>query len=141
MLARACVFLECAHYVHRCNRGDWPVWIKQLAQTPSSGFSAIPSIALTPNLSECFPGIPSLGGAAGGLGPGLTAGMTLWRTGCWAQVIHMALSGLAGMGQQGKELVAIYRKQKALMYRLLAALLFKSWIEVCSFISIPLFSP
>ena len=26
--ARASLLLECAHFIHRCNRGDWPNWIK-----------------------------------------------------------------------------------------------------------------
>ncbi|XP_059153938.1 protein unc-80 homolog isoform X2 [Physella acuta] len=26
--ARAAVLLECAHFIHRCNRGDWPNWMK-----------------------------------------------------------------------------------------------------------------
>ncbi|KAK0415429.1 hypothetical protein QR680_011941 [Steinernema hermaphroditum] len=28
ILGRATLLLECAHYVHRCNRGDWPEWIR-----------------------------------------------------------------------------------------------------------------
>ncbi|GFR73729.1 Unc-80-like protein [Elysia marginata] len=26
--ARAAMLLECAHFIHRCNRGDWPNWMK-----------------------------------------------------------------------------------------------------------------
>ncbi|XP_071097692.1 protein unc-80 homolog [Haliotis cracherodii] len=26
--ARASLLLECAHFIHRCNRGDWPNWMK-----------------------------------------------------------------------------------------------------------------
>ena len=25
---RACFYLECAHFVHRCNKGLWPAWMK-----------------------------------------------------------------------------------------------------------------
>ncbi len=28
MVARASLFLECARFVHRCNRGNWPEWMK-----------------------------------------------------------------------------------------------------------------
>ncbi|KAL3119939.1 hypothetical protein niasHT_007067 [Heterodera trifolii] len=28
VLARAVLLVECAHFVHRCNRGDWPDWIR-----------------------------------------------------------------------------------------------------------------
>ncbi len=27
-MARASLFLECARFVHRCNRGNWPEWMK-----------------------------------------------------------------------------------------------------------------
>lgn len=30
VLARAVLLLECAHFVQRCNRGDWPDWIRRL---------------------------------------------------------------------------------------------------------------
>ncbi|KAG5670539.1 hypothetical protein PVAND_000795 [Polypedilum vanderplanki] len=29
LIARATFLLECAHYVHLCNRGQWPTWMKQ----------------------------------------------------------------------------------------------------------------
>lgn len=28
VLARAAFLLECCHFVHRCNRGQWPGWMK-----------------------------------------------------------------------------------------------------------------
>lgn len=28
VVARAAFLLECAHFVHRCNRGQWPSWMK-----------------------------------------------------------------------------------------------------------------
>ncbi|KAK2489676.1 hypothetical protein MC885_015634, partial [Smutsia gigantea] len=28
VVARAALFLECARFVHRCNRGNWPEWMK-----------------------------------------------------------------------------------------------------------------
>ena len=28
MLGRAALLLECAHFVNRCNKGDWPNWMK-----------------------------------------------------------------------------------------------------------------
>uniref|UniRef100_T1K5F1 Uncharacterized protein n=2 Tax=Tetranychus urticae TaxID=32264 RepID=T1K5F1_TETUR len=28
VLSRAAFFLECAHFVHRCNKGSWPSWMK-----------------------------------------------------------------------------------------------------------------
>lgn len=28
MIARATLLLECAHFIHRCNNGDWPNWMK-----------------------------------------------------------------------------------------------------------------
>ena len=27
-MARAALLLECAHFVSRCNKGDWPSWMK-----------------------------------------------------------------------------------------------------------------
>ena len=32
VVTRACYILECAHFVHQCNRGQWPSWLK--AQLP-----------------------------------------------------------------------------------------------------------
>ncbi|XP_023346426.1 protein unc-80 homolog [Eurytemora carolleeae] len=29
ILSRACVLIHLAHTVHECNRGNWPIWIKQ----------------------------------------------------------------------------------------------------------------
>lgn len=29
IVARAAILLECAHFVHLCNRGQWPSWMKQ----------------------------------------------------------------------------------------------------------------
>ncbi|XP_031838289.1 unc80, NALCN channel complex subunit isoform X8 [Nomia melanderi] len=28
VVARACLLLECAHFVHLCNKGQWPTWMK-----------------------------------------------------------------------------------------------------------------
>ncbi|KAM7300742.1 protein unc-80 homolog [Ixodes scapularis] len=28
VVSRAALYLECAHFVHRCNRGQWPTWMK-----------------------------------------------------------------------------------------------------------------
>lgn len=28
MVARGALLLECAHLVNRCNRGDWPTWLR-----------------------------------------------------------------------------------------------------------------
>lgn len=28
MVARASLLLECAHFVHQCNKGQWPTWMK-----------------------------------------------------------------------------------------------------------------
>ncbi|KAL8568215.1 hypothetical protein ACOMHN_027738 [Nucella lapillus] len=28
VVSRAAVLLECCHFIHRCNRGDWPSWMK-----------------------------------------------------------------------------------------------------------------
>ncbi|CAE1324419.1 UNC80 [Acanthosepion pharaonis] len=28
IVARAALLLECGHFIHRCNRGDWPNWMK-----------------------------------------------------------------------------------------------------------------
>ena len=28
VVARATLLLECAHFVNRCNHGDWPKWMK-----------------------------------------------------------------------------------------------------------------
>ncbi|XP_014212230.1 protein unc-80 homolog [Copidosoma floridanum] len=28
VVARAAVLLECAHFVHQCNKGQWPVWMR-----------------------------------------------------------------------------------------------------------------
>ncbi|VDN45510.1 unnamed protein product [Dibothriocephalus latus] len=27
-MARACLLLQCAYFVNKCNRGEWPAWIK-----------------------------------------------------------------------------------------------------------------
>ena len=27
-MTRACYLLECAYFVHQCNRGQWPNWLK-----------------------------------------------------------------------------------------------------------------
>ncbi|CAH1781834.1 unnamed protein product, partial [Owenia fusiformis] len=44
IVARAALLLECAHFVHRCNKGDWPQWMRlnlpsfrQTAQLHSRG--------------------------------------------------------------------------------------------------------
>lgn len=37
MVTRACYFLECAHFVHQCNRGQWPAWIKLHLPTTRPG--------------------------------------------------------------------------------------------------------
>lgn len=29
LVTRACFLLECAHFVHLCNKGQWPLWMKQ----------------------------------------------------------------------------------------------------------------
>lgn len=28
VLGRAVLLLECAHFIHRCNRNDWPEWVR-----------------------------------------------------------------------------------------------------------------
>ncbi|XP_076183174.1 unc80, NALCN channel complex subunit isoform X2 [Ptiloglossa arizonensis] len=28
VVARTCLLLECAHFVHQCNKGQWPTWMK-----------------------------------------------------------------------------------------------------------------
>ena len=33
VVTRACYMLECAYFVHQCNRGHWPSWMK--AQLPA----------------------------------------------------------------------------------------------------------
>ncbi len=47
-MTRACYLLECAHYVHLCNRGHWPSWLKANlpAGRPSRGGVAIQAQAL-----------------------------------------------------------------------------------------------
>ena len=35
VVTRACYLLECAYYVHQCNRGHWPSWLKM--NLPSGG--------------------------------------------------------------------------------------------------------
>ena len=35
VVTRACYLLECAYYVHQCNRGQWPSWLKM--NLPSGG--------------------------------------------------------------------------------------------------------
>ena len=39
VVTRACYLLECAHFVHQCNRGQWPSWVKMNlpAYRPSKG--------------------------------------------------------------------------------------------------------
>ncbi|VDN99316.1 unnamed protein product [Rodentolepis nana] len=34
VLARACLLLECAFFVNRCNRGEWPSWMKMNLPLP-----------------------------------------------------------------------------------------------------------
>jgi len=37
VIARAVIFVECAHFVHRCNKGQWPDWLKMsMLQTRTS---------------------------------------------------------------------------------------------------------
>ena len=45
VLTRACYLLECAHFVHQCNRGQWPTWLKMNLPTyrPSRGGWPAPS--------------------------------------------------------------------------------------------------
>ncbi len=54
VLARACLLLECAYFVNRCNRGEWPAWMKMnfpmpmqqaahMAQPPSATSAGISS--------------------------------------------------------------------------------------------------
>ncbi len=39
VIARACYLIECANFVHQCNRGHWPSWLKMNlpAYRPSKG--------------------------------------------------------------------------------------------------------
>lgn len=48
ILTRACYLLECAHFVHQCNRGNWPSWLKMNLPTyrPSRGGWPAPSAQL-----------------------------------------------------------------------------------------------
>ncbi|MCP9264094.1 Protein unc-80 [Dirofilaria immitis] len=41
VLARATLLLECALFVHRCNKGDWPEWIRSNNPCQLSGFIGI----------------------------------------------------------------------------------------------------
>ena len=36
VLARAAFLLECCHFVHRCNRGQWPGWMKMFTISTAS---------------------------------------------------------------------------------------------------------
>ncbi|CAG9539348.1 unnamed protein product, partial [Cercopithifilaria johnstoni] len=38
VLARASLLLECARFVHRCNKGDWPEWIRSNSACQLSAF-------------------------------------------------------------------------------------------------------
>ncbi|VDN04676.1 unnamed protein product [Thelazia callipaeda] len=40
VLARASLLLECASFVHRCNKGDWPEWIRSSSARQFSGFAS-----------------------------------------------------------------------------------------------------
>lgn len=33
VITRVCYLLECAHFVHQCNRGQWPTWLKMNTPT------------------------------------------------------------------------------------------------------------
>lgn len=45
VVARAALLLECAHLVHRCNKGEWPTWLRgslpNLAQRKGNAPKAI----------------------------------------------------------------------------------------------------
>ncbi|KAF6779228.1 hypothetical protein AHF37_01155, partial [Paragonimus kellicotti] len=64
VIARACLLLECALLVHRCNRGEWASWMK--FNLPSS-FQLNPSYT---NLTatRTSPGAGGSGGCGGGTG-------------------------------------------------------------------------
>uniref|UniRef100_A0A7E4W3C8 UNC80 domain-containing protein n=1 Tax=Panagrellus redivivus TaxID=6233 RepID=A0A7E4W3C8_PANRE len=42
VLGRAVILLECAHFVSRCNRGEWPEWIKS-GSTQPRGYGPMPT--------------------------------------------------------------------------------------------------
>jgi hypothetical protein len=53
VIARACYLLECAHFVHQCNRGQWPSWIKMnlpVARAARTG-AAVPTLLAQQQLS------------------------------------------------------------------------------------------
>jgi protein unc-80 len=48
VVSKACLLLECAFFVHNCNRGQWPMWMRLnfpmfRSSVPSRGSTAAPS--------------------------------------------------------------------------------------------------
>ncbi|KAL3872189.1 hypothetical protein ACJMK2_040132 [Sinanodonta woodiana] len=43
VIARASLLLECAHFVHRCNQGDWPSWMRLNLPSFRSSVAALQS--------------------------------------------------------------------------------------------------
>ncbi|CAG0908247.1 unnamed protein product, partial [Darwinula stevensoni] len=43
VVTRAAFLLECAYFVHRCNRGQWPFWMKLNQSIYKAGAPAVPS--------------------------------------------------------------------------------------------------
>ena len=58
VVTRACYLLECAYYVHQCNRGQWPSWLKMNLPSggsrPSRGTSLIHTQPLATRRSICM---------------------------------------------------------------------------------------
>uniref|UniRef100_A0AC35EU16 Protein UNC80 central region domain-containing protein n=1 Tax=Panagrolaimus sp. PS1159 TaxID=55785 RepID=A0AC35EU16_9BILA len=54
VLSRAVILLECSHFVYRCNRGDWPEWIRSGSTQPRP---------LGPNVPSNAPSRPATSGS------------------------------------------------------------------------------
>ena len=137
VLSRAAILVECAHSVQRCARGDWPAWLKHVVQ----GAQMHAPLAASSSYNLFATGVS--GSASNPL-----VAASLWRTGSlWPRVLHVAFAHLVSAPpetcslrdsnylREAKEVAALFVKNRQLQYRLLAALLFKSWAEVrvCAF--------
>ena len=134
LLSRAAILVECAHSVQRCARGDWPAWLKHVVQ----GAQMHAPLAASSSYNLFSTGVSGSGSASNPL-----VAASLWRTGSlWPRVLHVALTHLvsaphetcslrnANYVREAKEVSALFVKNRQLQYRLLAAVLFKSWAEV-----------
>lgn len=89
IVARAAMLLECANYVHQCNHGQWPSWIKQ-------------------NLTSFRPSGPNISGARVPLSSGVRRTHILQRAAGkmfyqWGEILGMRLEEMIASEKQNYE--------------------------------------